>query len=200
MSGEATDRRSSIERTTAETTIQVTLDLDGSGEATVETGVGFFDHMLTALATHGMMDLDVAVDGDLDVDEHHTIEDVGIVLGQAIDEALGDRSGIVRFADRRVPLDEALATVVLDVSGRPGWYFRGTFSQEQVGGMTSQLAGHFFRSLVTHAGITAHAEVRGENAHHELEALFKGFARALDDATRQDERRGTVPSTKGTVE
>ncbi len=200
MVAEEEHRRASRRRETAETDTAVTIDLDGTGETSVDTGIGFFDHMLASFATHGLFDLSVEVTGDLEVDEHHTVEDVGIVLGEAIDDALGDRAGIVRFADRQVPLDEALASVVIDVSGRPGWYFQGTFSQEQVGGMASQLGGHFFRSLATSAGITTHAEVRGDNAHHEIEALFKGFARVLDDATRIDERRDAVPSTKGTVE
>ena len=192
-----TARTAAVTRETAETEIAVTLDLDGDGDATVDTGVGFFDHMLTSFATHGLFDLTVECDGDLEIDAHHTVEDVAITLGQAFDEALGDKRGIERFADRRVPLDEAVASVVVDVSGRPYFASEGTFSQAQVGGMASQLATHFCRSLATNAGLTLHVEVVGENAHHEVEALFKGLARALDDATRIDERRGDVASTKG---
>jgi imidazoleglycerol-phosphate dehydratase len=153
--------------------------------------------MLASFAKHGLFDLRVACDGDLEVDEHHTVEDVAITLGDAFDEALGDRLGVVRFADRRVPLDEAVASVVLDLSGRPYVSFEGSFSQERVGEFTSDLARHFARSLATNARVTLHAGVEGENAHHEVEALFKALARAFDDATRVDERRGGTPSTKG---
>ncbi|MFB6136182.1 MAG: imidazoleglycerol-phosphate dehydratase HisB [Halobacteriaceae archaeon] len=191
-----TDRTAAVTRETSETAVEATVDLDGEGEATVETGVGFFDHMLESFARHGLFDLTVRCEGDLEVDDHHTVEDVGIVLGEALDEALGERRGIERFADRRVPLDEAVAAVVVDVSGRPLFRFEGEFSQARVGELTSAMARHFFRSLATNAGLTFHAEVEGENAHHEVEALFKASARALDDATRVDERRG-VPSTKG---
>ncbi|WP_181686875.1 imidazoleglycerol-phosphate dehydratase HisB [Halorhabdus salina] len=192
-----TDRTVTVTRETGETAIEVMLDIDGSGEATVETGIGFLDHMLDSFATHGLFDLTVACDGDLAVDDHHTTEDVAITLGQAIDEALGDRAGIVRFADRRVPLDEAVADIVLDVSGRPFFAFDGEFSQGEVGDLTSVMAEHFLRSLATNAGLTLHAGVEGANAHHEIEALFKGLARALDDATRIDDRRTDAPSTKG---
>ena len=191
------DRTAAVARETAETDVQVTLDLDGDGETTVDTGIGFLDHMLDAFGTHGLFDLTVTCDGDLAVDDHHTVEDVGITLGQALDEALGEKRGIRRFADRAVPMDEARAEVVVDVSGRPYFAFEGDFSQESVGGMTSYMARHFLRSLATNAGLTLHASVTGENAHHEIEALFKGLARALDDATRIDERRSDAPSTKG---
>ncbi|MFD1513986.1 imidazoleglycerol-phosphate dehydratase HisB [Halomarina rubra] len=192
-----TTRSATVTRTTSETDIDLELVVDGSGEADVETGIGFFDHMLTAFASHGLFDLRVACDGDLHVDDHHTVEDVALALGEAFDEALGDRSGIVRFADRRVPLDEAVAGCVVDVSGRPLFRFDGEFSQATVGEFTSHMAGHFARSLSTTAGLTLHAEVEGENAHHEIEALFKCLARTLDDATRMDERRQGTPSTKG---
>ena len=191
------DRSATVTRETAETAIECSIAIDGTGTADVETGIGFFDHVLTAVATHGLFDLEVACDGDLHVDDHHTIEDVGLCLGSALDEALGDRAGIVRFADRRVPLDEAVADVVVDVSGRPLFRFDGAFSQDAVGGMTSHMAGHFWRSVATTAGLTMHAGVTGENAHHEIEALFKAAGRALDDATRIDERREGAPSTKG---
>jgi imidazoleglycerol-phosphate dehydratase len=184
-------------RETAETSVEVVLDVDGDGQSRVDTGVGFFDHMLDALAAHGLFDLTVDCDGDLAVDDHHTVEDVGIVVGEAFDEALGDRRGIRRFADRRVPLDEAVASVVVDVSGRPYFAFEGSFSQERVGEFTAAMAPHFARSLATNAGLTLHLGVEGANAHHEVEAIFKGLARALDDATRVDERRSDAPSTKG---
>lgn len=193
------ERQAARTRETTETEISVTIDLDGDGEATVDTGVGFFDHMLTAFARHGYMDLTVQCDGDLDIDEHHTVEDVGIVLGEAIDEALGERRAIRRFADRTVPMDEAQATVVLDISGRPYFEATGTFSQERVGAFTSVLATHFLRSLAENAGLTLQVGFDGENAHHEVEALFKGLGVTLDDATRLDERRGGAPSTKGTL-
>ncbi|NHN46326.1 imidazoleglycerol-phosphate dehydratase HisB [Halostella sp. JP-L12] len=192
-----TDRTAAATRETAETEIEVTLGVDGDGESTVDTGIGFFDHMLESFAKHGLFDLTVRCDGDLEIDDHHTVEDVAIVLGEAFDEALGDRARIERFADRKVPLDEAVAGIVVDVSGRPVFRFDGEFSQASVGGMTSHMAKHFLRSLATNAGLTLHAEVTGENAHHEIEALFKATARALDDATRLDERRAGTPSTKG---
>jgi imidazoleglycerol-phosphate dehydratase len=190
-------RTAAASRETAETTIDLTLDVDGDGDATVDTGVGFFDHMLEAFAKHGLFDLTVECDGDLHVDDHHTVEDVAIVLGEAFDEALGDRRGIRRFADRRVPLDEAVASVVVDVSGRPHFEFDGRFSQSAVGDFTSDMARHFALSLATNAGLTLHASIEGTNAHHEVEALFKALARTMDDATRLDERRSDTPSTKG---
>jgi imidazoleglycerol-phosphate dehydratase len=193
-----TSRAAAVSRETGETTIEVTLDLDGDGESTVDTGIGFFDHMLTALAKHGLFDLTVRCDGDLEIDDHHTVEDVGITLGEALNEALGDKRGIVRYADRRVPLDEAVASVVVDVSGRPYFVFDGDFSQDQIGDFTSDMARHFAESLALNARLTLHAEiVSGDNAHHEVEALFKSLARALDDATQVDERRSDTPSTKG---
>ncbi len=192
-------REGTVSRETDETAIEVTIDLDGSGEAAVETGIGFFDHMLESLAVHGLFNLEVTADGDLEIDEHHTVEDVGIALGRAIDDALGDRAGIERYADRRVPLDEAVASVVVDLGGRPLYRFEGSFSHDRVGDVTSQLASHFWRSVSTNAGITAHASIEGANGHHEIEALFKAFARALDDATRIDDRRSDAASTKGTL-
>ena len=191
------DRAAAVSRTTAETDIDLTLAIDGDGDAAVDTGIGFFDHMLESFAKHGLFDLTVRCDGDLGIDDHHSVEDVAIVLGDAFDEALGDRRGIVRYADRRVPLDEAVAGVVVDVSGRPHFAFDGDFSQASVGEFTSDMARHFAYSVSMHAGVTLHAEVDGVNAHHEVEALFKALARALDDATRVDPRRGDTPSTKG---
>ncbi len=192
-----TDRSAAVTRETKETDIDVVLALDGDGDATVDTGIGFLDHMLESFATHGLFDLTVRCAGDLEIDDHHTVEDIGLTLGEAFDEALGDRRGIQRFADRQVPMDEALAGVVVDISGRPYFAFEGEFSQESVGEMTSYMARHFLRSLATTAGLTLHASVDGENAHHEIEGLFKALARALDDATRLDERRSETPSTKG---
>ncbi|WP_313692557.1 imidazoleglycerol-phosphate dehydratase HisB [Halorarum halobium] len=192
------DRTAAVTRETGETAIELTLGVDGDGDHEVDTGVGFFDHMLAAFAKHGLFDLTVRCDGDLEVDDHHTVEDVAIVLGEAFDEALGDKRGIVRYADRRVPLDEAVASVVVDVSGRPHFEWDGAFSQDAVGEFTSDMGRHFAYSLAMNADLTLHAGVeRGRNAHHEVEALFKALARALDDATRLDERRSEVPSTKG---
>ncbi len=192
-----TERTAAKTRGTAETEIEVTLSIDGDGDATVDTGIGFFDHMLEALAKHGLFDLTVRCDGDLEIDDHHTVEDVAITLGAAFEDALGEKRGIVRYADRRVPLDEAVASVVVDVSGRPRFYFEGSFAQERIGGFTSDMARHFVESFALNAGVTMHASVEGENAHHEVEALFKALARTLDDATRLDERRSDTPSTKG---
>ncbi|QUO48103.1 MULTISPECIES: imidazoleglycerol-phosphate dehydratase HisB [Halorubrum] len=192
------DRTAAVTRETSETTIELTLAIDGDGDSEVSTGIGFYDHMLESFAKHGLFDLTVRCDGDLDIDDHHTVEDVAICLGEAFDEALGDKRGIRRYADRRVPLDEAVASVVVDVAGRPYYEFEGSFSQESVGEFTSVMADHFVLSLAHNAGLTLHATVeKGDNAHHEVEALFKALARALDDATRLDERRSDTPSTKG---
>ncbi|TKX68952.1 imidazoleglycerol-phosphate dehydratase HisB [Halorubrum sp. SP9] len=192
------DRTAAVTRETSETTIELTLAVDGDGESEVDTGIGFYDHMLASFAKHGLFDLTVRCDGDLVIDDHHTIEDVAICLGEAFDEALGEKRGIRRYADRRVPLDEAVASVVVDIAGRPYYEFSGEFSQESVGEFTSVMADHFALSLAHNAGLTLHATVEtGDNAHHEVEALFKALARALDDATRLDERRSDTPSTKG---
>src|SRR6056297_2086930 len=192
-----TDRTAAVTRQTAETEIEVTLDIDGDGDSTIDTGIGFFDHMLDSFGTHGLFDLTVTCDGDLAIDDHHTVEDVGITLGEAFDEALGDKRGIRRFADQTVPMDESRGRIVVDISGRPYFDFDGEFSQAGVGEMTSFMARHFLRSLSMNAGLTLQAEIDGENAHHEIEALFKALARTLDDATRIDERRADTPSTKG---
>ena len=191
------ERTAAVTRETAETDIDVTLNIDGDGDSTIETDIGFLDHMLDSFSTHGLFDLTVDCDGDLNIDDHHTVEDVAITLGTALEEALGDKRGISRFADRTVPMDESRGRIVLDISGRPHFEFDGEFSQESVGGMTSHMARHFLRSLAMNAGLTLHVSVTGENAHHEIEALFKSLARALDDATRIDERRADTPSTKG---
>ncbi|MFC6952267.1 imidazoleglycerol-phosphate dehydratase HisB [Halorubellus litoreus] len=192
-----TDRTAAVTRATAETDVEVTVAIDGDGDSEVDTGIGFLDHMLASFAKHGLFDVTVRCDGDLEVDDHHTVEDVAITLGSAFAEALDDKRGIRRFADRKVPLDEAVAGVVVDVSGRPLFEFDGAFSQERVGGLTSHMAEHFLRSFAMNAGLTLHAEVDGANAHHEIEALFKALARTLDDATRLDDRRSDTPSTKG---
>jgi len=192
-----TDRTATVSRETAETAIEVELDLDGRGETTIDSGIGFLDHMLDSFGTHGLFDLTISCDGDLDIDDHHTVEDIGLTLGTAFNAALSEKRGIRRFADRKVPMDEASAEIVLDISGRPYFSFDGEFSQERVGEMTSYMARHFLRSFSTTAGITLHASVTGENAHHEIEGLFKALARAMDDATRIDDRRSETPSTKG---
>lgn len=192
------ERTAATSRSTDETEVEVTLDLDGEGAATIDTGLPFLDHMLESLATHGLFDLTVRAEGDLDIDDHHTVEDVALVLGAAFDEAVGEGRGVQRFADRRVPLDEAVASVVCDLSGRPLFQFGGAFSQPTVNDFTSDMARHFWRSFAMTAAITMHIEIDGENAHHEIEALFKAVARTLDAATRIDERRaGQAPSTKG---
>ena len=190
-------------RKTRETEITIRLELDGTGEATIETGIGFFDHMLTALARHGMFDLEVSCNGDLHIDAHHTVEDVGIVLGAAFAEALGDKRGVVRYADATVPLDEALVRAVVDLSGRPYLHFavETPIGQPRIGDFDAALSGEFWRAFATEARCTMHLDrIRGDNAHHIVEATFKAAARALDLATRVDPRRGdAVPSTKGVL-
>jgi len=193
-------RTATIHRTTRETDIRLTLDLDGSGKAEIATGIGFFDHMLDLFARHGLFDLIVAARGDLHVDQHHTVEDVGICLGQALREALGDRSGIVRYGHALAPMDEALLLAAIDVSGRP--YFAGDLDVHgrTIGGFDAELAPEFFRALATNGLITLHLrQIAGENAHHIVEGAFKAVARALAAATRRDERVEGVPSTKGVL-
>jgi imidazoleglycerol-phosphate dehydratase len=194
-------RTGEIRRTTKETDLHVRVDLDGRGTATVQTGIGFFDHMLEALARHGLLDLTVEARGDLHVDGHHTVEDTGIALGQAIANALGDRAGIRRYGDALVPLDEALVRAVIDVSGRPHLTYQIDIPKWQMlGDYDVFLTPEFFRALVLNAGLTAHLDlVRGDNPHHIVEAAFKAFARALDAATELDPRVTGVPSTKGTL-
>jgi imidazoleglycerol-phosphate dehydratase len=190
-----------VTRRTNETQLRVRVDLDGRGQAEVRTGIGFFDHMLEALARHGLLDLQVQGSGDLHVDGHHTVEDTGIALGQAIATALGDRSGIRRYGDAVVPLDDALVRVALDVSGRPFLAYQVDIPKWQMlGDYDVFLTPEFFRALVTHAGLTAHMDLlRGDNPHHIVEATFKAFARALDAATAPDPRVAGVPSTKGVL-
>jgi imidazoleglycerol-phosphate dehydratase len=191
------------ERKTRETDIRVRVDLDGTGTAEVRTGVGFFDHMLDALARHGMFDLRIHCEGDLHIDAHHTVEDVGIALGGAFLDALGEKRGIARYADATVPLDEALVRAVVDVSGRPFLHFDVPLpvGQPRVGDFDAALSAEFWRAFATEARITLHLDgLRGENAHHVVEATFKAAARALDGATRLDPRRAeSIPSTKGTL-
>lgn len=194
-------RTAQLARKTRETDITLSLSLDGEGRAKVRTGVGFFDHMLEALARHALVDLDLEVRGDLHVDGHHTVEDTGIVLGQAIAQALGDRAGIRRYGEATVPLDEALVRAVVDVSGRPYLAYHIEFPRWQMlGDYDVFLTPEFFRAVVLNAGLTVHLDLlRGENPHHIVEAAFKAFARALDDATRLDPRVSGVPSTKGVL-
>jgi imidazoleglycerol-phosphate dehydratase len=190
-----------ITRTTKETDLRVRVDLDGRGQARVKTGIGFFDHMLEALARHSLIDLTVEARGDLHVDGHHTVEDTGIVLGQAIGRALGDRAGIRRYADASVPLDEALVRCVVDVSGRPHLAYDVNIPKWQMlGDYDVFLTPEFFRAVALNAGLTLHLDLlRGENPHHIVEATFKAFARALDGAITIDPRVSGVPSTKGTL-
>jgi imidazoleglycerol-phosphate dehydratase len=194
-------RVAEVSRKTRETDIQVRLGLDGAGTARIATGIGFFDHMLEALARHALYDLDVRATGDLHVDQHHTVEDVGIVLGQALARALGDRTGIRRYGEATVPLDDALARVVVDVSGRPYVAFHADPpSWQKLGDYDVALTPEFFRALATHGGLTLHVDLlRGQNAHHVVEAVFKAAARALGEATRVDPRVQGVPSTKGSL-
>jgi imidazoleglycerol-phosphate dehydratase len=194
-------RTADVHRKTKETDLRVTLALDGRGEARVRTGIGFFDHMLEALARHALLDLTVEASGDLHVDGHHTVEDTGIALGQAIGKALGDRAGIRRYADALVPLDEALVRAVIDVSGRPYLVYNVDSPKWQMlGDYDVFLTPEFFRALIQNAGLTVHLDlVRGDNPHHIVEATFKAFARALDDATALDPRVLGVPSTKGVL-
>jgi imidazoleglycerol-phosphate dehydratase len=196
-------RRSERRRATRETEVRVVVDLDGSGNVRAKTGIGFLDHMLDALGRHGLFDLEIECRGDLEVDPHHSVEDVGLVLGGAFLEALGDKRGIVRYADATVPLDEALVRAVVDVSGRPFLHFDVPFpaSQAVIGTFDAALSAEFWRAFATEARITMHLDgLRGDNAHHIVEATFKAAARALDAATRIDPDRGDeVPSTKGAL-
>lgn len=196
-----TPRRARVTRTTHETRVTVDLNLDGHGHHAVQTGIGFLDHMLVQVAVHGCFDLTIEAQGDLHVDPHHTVEDVALTLGMALDQALGDRKGIVRMGHAYVPMDEALARVVIDMSGRPYAVFQARWHGPSVGGLPTSLIGHFFRSLATAARMNLHAHVfYGEDDHHQAEALFKALGRALNMATRLDLQRGDrVPSSKGIV-
>ena len=191
-------RTSQIHRTTGETEVELTLDLDGAGQGTRETGVGFFDHLLDSLARHALLDLAVRARGDLQTGPHHTVEDTGIALGQALDQALGERTGIRRFGHAVVPMDEARASCAVDVSGRPFTAFEGGFPTERVADFDTDLTEEFLRAVANTGKLTVHLRVEaGANAHHMVEACFKAFARALHDAVAHDERVQGVPSTKG---
>ncbi|MGH8593018.1 MAG: imidazoleglycerol-phosphate dehydratase HisB [Gammaproteobacteria bacterium] len=194
-------RTATVNRHTKETEIAVTVNLDGGGESDVQTGIPFFDHMLEQLARHGLIDLAIRAAGDLEVDAHHTVEDVGITFGQALREALSEKRGIRRYGHAYVPLDEALSRVVIDCSGRPGLTFQVDFPRARVGEFDVDLVYEFFHGLVNHALITLHIDtIRGRNAHHVIESVFKAFAKALRMACEPDPRSGTiVPSTKGTL-
>lgn len=191
------ERQATLERLTSETEIRLTLELDGSGKAVIDTGLGFFDHMLTALAKHSRIDLELACSGDLHVDDHHTIEDCGIALGQALDRALGDRRGIRRFAHAYAPLDEALARVVVDLSGRPSPHVALGLVRPKIGDVAAENLGHFFESLAIAGRMALHVDVlKGSNDHHRAEAAFKALALALKDAVAVT-GHGDIPSTKG---
>ncbi len=196
-----TPRTATIARNTAETQITVSVNLDGTGKARLETGVPFLDHMLDQIARHGLVDLDIVAKGDLHIDAHHTVEDIGITLGQAVAKAVGDRKGIRRYGHAYVPLDEALSRVVIDFSGRPGLEFHVPFTRALIGEFDVDLVYEFFQGFVNHALVTLHVDnLRGRNAHHQCETVFKAFARALRAAAEPDPRAaGVVPSTKGTL-
>lgn len=194
-------RIASVARHTAETKITVQVNLDGTGRAKLATGIGFFDHMLDQIARHGLIDLDIACQGDLHIDGHHTVEDVGITLGQAVARAVGDKRGIRRYGHAYVPLDEALSRVVIDFSGRPGLHLHIPFTSAMIGGFDTQLAYEFFQGFANHAGVTLHVDnLKGINAHHQCETVFKAFARAMREALELDPRSaGVIPSTKGSL-
>ena len=193
-------RAAQVERSTKETQIRFKLALDGSGTSQIATGIGFLDHMLELLARHGRLDLEVSASGDLETGAHHTTEDVGIVFGQALDRALADRSGIARFGDAAVPMDEALATCAIDISGRPLCSFEAELPAASIAGFDTELAEEFFRAVTSTAKVTLHLRVsRGSNAHHMIEACFKAFARALRGAVALDDSESGVPSTKGVL-
>ena len=195
------DRIAEIRRDTKETQIRVRINLDGTGQARLATGIGFFDHMLDQIARHGLIDLDIEATGDLHIDGHHTVEDVGITLGMAFAQAVGDKKGITRYGHSYVPLDEALSRVVVDFSGRPGLHMRVDFKAGAIGQFDTQLAFEFFQGFVNHALVTLHIDnLEGANAHHQCETIFKAFARALRMALTPDPRSaGVIPSTKGSL-
>ena len=194
-------RTAEVSRNTAETRIRVRINLDGTGRQSLATGLPFLDHMLDQIARHGLVDLDIHADGDLHIDGHHTVEDIGITLGQAVAQAIGDKSGIRRYGHAYVPLDEALSRVVVDFSGRPGLVWNVTFTRAMIGGFDVDLAHEFFQGFVNHAQLTLHVDnLRGDNAHHQCETIFKAFARAMRAALELDPRSaGVIPSTKGSL-
>ena len=195
------DRAAQVQRNTNETQIGVRINLDGAGVAVLSTGIGFFDHMLDQIARHGLIDLEIIAKGDLHIDGHHTVEDVGITVRQAFAKAVGDKKGIRRYGHAYVPLDEALSRVVIDFSGRPGLHMRVPFKAGMIGAFDTQLTYEFFQGFVNHAGVTLHVDnLHGENAHHQAETVFKAFARAVRFALERDPRLGdTIPSTKGSL-
>jgi imidazoleglycerol-phosphate dehydratase len=194
-------RHAEVTRNTAETQIRVAINIDGSGASKLSTGIGFFDHMLDQIARHGLIDLDIEAKGDLHIDGHHTVEDVGITLGQAMAKVVGDKKGLRRYGHAYVPLDEALSRVVIDFSGRPGLHMRVDFKSGMIGALDSQLVYEFFQGFSNHAGVTLHIDnLHGENAHHQCETIFKAFARALRMALEIDPRAShLIPSTKGSL-
>ena len=193
-------RQAEISRNTLETQITVRLDLDGSGKSKLDTGIGFFDHMLDQIARHGMIDLEVKAKGDLHIDGHHTVEDIGITIGQALAQAIGDKKGLRRYGHAYVPLDEALSRVVVDLSGRPGLTYNMNFTRSMIGDFDVDLMREFFQGMVNHAAITLHIDnLRGDNAHHQCETMFKAFGRALRMAAESDPRSSGIPSTKGSL-
>lgn len=195
------ERSASVSRDTLETQIKVSLNLDGTGQGKFDTGVPFLEHMLDQIARHGLIDLDIYCKGDTHIDDHHTVEDIGITLGQAMAQAVGDKKGIRRYGHAYVPLDEALSRVVIDFSGRPGLILEIPFTQKRVGNFDTELFSEFFHGFVNHAKVTMHIDcLRGDNAHHQIETVFKAFARALRMALEPDPRLGDqMPSTKGTL-
>ncbi len=195
------NRTATVQRDTKETQIRVQIDLDGSGQSELATGIGFFDHMLDQIARHGLIDLNIHARGDLHIDGHHTVEDVGITLGMAFAQALGDKRGITRYGHSYVPLDEALSRVVVDFSGRPGLHMHVPFTSGAIGGFDTQLTYEFFQGFVNHALVSLHIDnLKGQNAHHQCETVFKAFARALRMAITPDPRSaGVIPSTKGSL-
>lgn len=195
------ERQASVERNTLETQIKVDVNLDGSGKAELDTGVHFLEHMLDQIARHGMIDLTIHAKGDLHIDAHHTVEDIGITLGQAVAQAVGDKKGITRYGHAYVPLDESLSRVVIDLSGRPGLIYDVSYTRASIGGLDTELFYEFFQGFVNHAGVTLHIDnLRGANAHHQAETIFKAFGRALRMALELDPRMaGITPSTKGSL-
>ncbi len=195
------NRTAEVTRKTAETSIRVAVNLDGTGQSKLATGIGFLDHMIDQIARHGLIDLDIQCEGDLHIDGHHTVEDIGITLGQACAQAVGDKKGIRRYGHAYVPLDEALSRVVIDFSGRPGLHMDVRFTSGMIGALDTQLVYEFFQGFVNHAGVTLHIDnLKGHNAHHQCETIFKAFARALRAALELDPRAaGVIPSTKGSL-
>lgn len=194
-------RTAKVERNTLETQIKISVNLDGTGQAKLNTGVPFFEHMLDQIARHGLIDLEIEAKGDTHIDDHHTVEDIGIAFGQALRQAVGDKKGISRYGHAYVPLDESLSRVVIDLSGRPGLVFNANFTRSQIGQFETELVAEFFQGFVNHAQATLHIDnIRGQNAHHQAETIFKAFGRALRMALSDDIRMsGQLPSTKGSL-